>query len=634
VKAAELVDRLAASRPRAVELAEMVSFAALVDRPLLRQARVRFVPEADSGVEADLWLSALVQSRSTDGITFIPEVASVLRERLSANPQRRNDAWSITSGERHESMAPTLVLEEQINHLSIDDSDEAARKIDELLASVLAAMSSGGREGLASWAARAMASFPTKVRRRDSAKMLAAGASLRLGVDPRQTLGGEMPEWLRFVAPPHLPVETVGVQLAPGVLRVDATKSPAGQLMRLPATRPYLIDVTWVSNEGLPEARQLALRAGDVQHLQVEGTEVQLRTVAGDTYELRLGGTAQADVRHHIIDFSEVLNRAGVAYEPADGLPNIDSSFESGITLFVGPPDSGKTGTLASLCRKWTREGTACVYHFFESGTPRLEYWEFAERSLIAQLMTWYDAPSWAVTMQLPDFLQMIAPAGTGPIYIVMDNIDVVKKGPAVGGVLGPLMPLPPQFVIVASATKSEQLRVNTGIVRVIELEPTRRRSLPLPSMHSSARRYIEALAVTRAPLPLEDADRLRASVDLSTLDVDPWTVQRPHLGKPSVTIVNESARTAILEEITDDDRKRAHEQLLRAITTAAGVEPTWYAVRHAAWHALQAEVGETATPMLTSPGWLKQSIQMFGPDITADIIDEIRHATVRNHSA
>ena len=181
MNAADLVNALAASRPRAVELAEMVSFAALVDRPLLRQARLRFVPEADAGVEADLWLSALVRSRSTEGITFIPEVANVLRQRLAKNPQRRDDAWSVTSGERHKSLPPTLVLEEQINHLSIDDSDEAARKIDGLLASVLAAMSSGGRDGLASWAARALASFPTSVRKRSSAKMLAAMAQWMRG---------------------------------------------------------------------------------------------------------------------------------------------------------------------------------------------------------------------------------------------------------------------------------------------------------------------------------------------------------------------------------------------------------------------------------------------------------------------
>lgn len=585
-----------------------MSFAALVDRPLLRQARVRLVPGADAGAEADLWLSPLVKSRSSEGITFTPEVAAVLRARLAADPARKDEAWKLTQ-QVHEHLPPTLKLEETVNHLSIDRSEEAARRIDELLSSVLAAMASGGRDGLASWAARALASFPSSVRTRSTARMLAAGASLRLGVDPRKALGSEMPEWLRFIAPAQLPLETIAVQLAPGVLRVDASKNPSGQHLRLPATRPYLIDVSWLAEDGKEEGLQLALRAGDVQHVPVGAGEIQLRTVAGDLYELRLGGTAPADVRRHIIDFSEVLKAADDK--------NVDKlvrkrSFESGVTLIVGPPGTGKTNALASLCRRLLADGFACAHHFFESGTPPLEYREPAERSLIAQLMARYDAPPWAVTMRLPDFLRMIASkVGTGPVYIVLDNVDVVR-GHTVGDVLGPFMQLPPQFVIVASATRG-----GTSVMRTIELELHPQKVPPLPPAGSSPRRYLDALALARAPLPLPDADRLRARVDLSTLDVEPWTVRRPHLGEPSVTIASEFLREVIRTEVVDAEA--AHREL-EASTSVDDRERTWYGVRHGAWHRLRS--GDSWASY-TSPRLLQRAIELFGADVAADAVEE-----------
>jgi hypothetical protein len=623
LNANELVNAFAAARPRAAELAEVVSFAVLIDRPLLRQARMKFVPEADAGAEADLWLGPLVKSRSSEGVTFNPEVATVLRTRLAANAKRKDEAWELTKT-MHAHLPPTLTLEEKINHLSIDDSAAAAQEIDELLSSVLSAMAAGGRDGLASWAARALENFPTSVRKRSTAKMLAAGASLRLGTDPRQAFGKDIPEWLRFVAPAQLPVETIGVQLAPGMLRVDATKNPSGQLLRLPATRPYIIDVWWNASDGQEECRQIALRAGDTQDFAVGAGEVRLRTVAGDTFQLRLGGTAQSDVWHYIIDFSEVLERAERGNANAAG-----SILNEGapMTLITGNPGSGKTSTLAQIVRQASSSGAACAYHFFERGTPRLEYWEFAERSLIAQLMRRYAAPSWAVTMRLREFLDMIAPqVGTGPAYLVLDNVDVVQKSYTVSDVLGPLMALPPQFVIVTSATPSERLPVSWEAVRVVELPGSSEDAPSLPPPDSAARRYLQALAMARAPLPLPDAINLRESSDESNIDFQPWTAQRRHLNEPSIMISNDRYRLLILHSIEPGRERLVHSMLARAVGTEVA-EQSWYGIRHAAWHELYAGETQTATAILTAPEWLERAVRLFGAAITLDIIEEVRNA-------
>jgi len=604
VNAAELVQSVASSSPHAVALAEVVSFAVLVDRPLLRQARLRMVPDADAGAEADLWLGPLVKNRSSEGITFAPDVAAELRRRLAADATRSDEAWKITT-ELHAHLPPTLKLEETVNHLSIDESESAAAQIDQLFASVLAAMTSGGRDGLASWAARAMAAFPSSVRKRSTAQMVATGASLRLGGDPRATLGDELPEWLRFVAPAQLPVESIGVQLAPGVLRVDATPEPAGQLLRLPATRPYLIDVSWRAG-GREERRQLALRKGDTQQLDVAGGEVELRTIAGDTYRLRLGGTTPEDVRRYIIDFSDVLKKS----EPwTDRYLEQLMMNRKRITLLRGPQGSGKTRLLASLVQRLRERGMPCAYHFFESGTPRLEYWEFARRSLIAQLMTHYDAPSWAIGLRLREFMNMIVNAvGTGPVYIVLDNVDQMH-GPHDGDMEADIGNVPPQFIFIESTSAMDVLQ--TDLMRIVELNPFPVDPLPLPPAGVPGRRFLDALAVARAPLPLEDAERLRANVNLTTIELTPWVRHVSHDGVPSVALESQSLRTELL---STTDRVAAHGELIRAIMGVPPEEQTWYGIRHGL---------PVADSQLT--GMLRRSIELFGATITADILDESR---------
>lgn len=624
-----IAETLAAMRPEAVALAETVSFAVLVDRPLLRQARVQLVPEADAGTEADVWLSDLVKSRSRDGITFTPEAAAALRARLARDAGRTEEAWKLTMAV-HDHLPPTLKLEEKINRLSIDASEDAAREIDDLLSSVLAAMASGGRDGLASWAARALAAFPTSVRKRPAARMLAAGATLRLGGDPRATLDGAMPEWLRFVAPPNLPMANIGVQLANRLLRLDAGESPAGQLLRLPATAPYLIDVAWTLAGGKEDGHQIALRPGDVQHFDVGADEIRLRTVNGDVYGLRAGGTTPAEVRPYIIDFSEVLDRAGnrrVSYAQ-----QLAARTTPQITILTGPEGSGKTTTLAQVVRRLEAAEVACAYHFFERGTPRLEYWDFAQRSLIAQLMTRYDAPAWAITMTLFDFLRLIETrVGTGPVHLVLDNVDAVRDF-GLADFAGAPVNLPPQFMFLLSSEAVPE-QFDRSVIDILPLEASPKKAPPrLPDRGSSARRYLEALAVARAPLPLGDADRLRASVDLNTIDVEPWTQRRSHLGEPSITFTDAMLRADVVAQLNENTEREAHHQLASALFPKDEDEDeSWYGLYHGAWHRQQAGEIFSANRLLTSMRRLQNLIERFGAPIAADVLDEVRRATVRN---
>ena len=431
------------------------------------------------------------------------------------------------------------------------------------------------------------------------------------------------------MAPANLSMADVGVQLAHGLLRLDAGATPAGQILRLPATAPYLIDVSWTLGDGAEDGHQIALHPGDVQHVPVGADEIRLRTVNGDVYELRVGGTAPAEVREHIIDFSEVLDRAGD--RQMRFAQELAVRVAPPITVVTGPPGSGRTTTLAQTVRRIQAGGAPCAYHFFESGTPRLAYWDFAERSLIAQLMTRFDAPSWAITMQLYDFLSVIAEqAGSGPVYLVLDDLDAIRNRTP-DAFFESFCNVPAPFVFVVSMTELDRARFDPKQVEVALLKGRVREAPQLPERGSSSRRYLDALAVARAPLPLVEADHLRARVDLPVfLDSGPWTLTRSNAGELSITIADAFLRSVILEELTPETEARAHYELARAISRDHAGEESWYGLYHGVWHWLKAGQEDIAIQRLTSTERLQKLIERFGAAITADAIDEIRDATVR----
>jgi hypothetical protein len=63
-----------------------VSPAAYVEPQLLRRLRLRLLPSADVGAEADLWFGDLVDSRGVDSIVLDRDVASILRAELKHHP--------------------------------------------------------------------------------------------------------------------------------------------------------------------------------------------------------------------------------------------------------------------------------------------------------------------------------------------------------------------------------------------------------------------------------------------------------------------------------------------------------------------------------------------------------------------
>lgn len=503
------------ARPELIRLAEAVSLAVLIDPPLLRKARLALVPEADAGVEADLWLSPLVQNYGPDGIVLSPEIAEALRAGLAKDPERLRRAREITDS-LHQHLSPAVRLEEEIAWLSVSPDPRAADRIEELLRSVLAAMVGGERRGLAHWAARALPSLPSGVRIRaaETLRMLDAGARLRLGEGVKPADEKEkMPDWLPWVAPADLPRTPVRVRLFPDAVELDARPEATGNLLQLPETDPLLVELSW-DDEKKKERRQVVFRKGEVRRVEpVRAKNICVWTILGELYDLRESHQPPRGLRDDLIDFSQERSRyrpffgrravlaqieewiAGSAAEPERDLPiqrtgsrrtarvsRISTPFQArGLRslIVVGDAGTGKTALLSHMIdRLQERLGAPPPHHFFRRGEPRLEDLGSAERSLVAQIAAHFPALATAAArLPLADLLDQLSwrnlISSERPLILILDGLDQARRSRGTN----PLNLLFPQ-----------NLPAGTFLLASWEAEP-----LASPSAEWPARIYVRA---------------------------------------------------------------------------------------------------------------------------------------------
>jgi WD40 repeat protein len=487
-RAEERIRGFESRHPAAVRLAEAVSLAVLADPPLLRKARRDLVPGADPGTEADLWLSPLVQTRSPDGLVFAPDVAEALRARLAMEPDRLDRAWRITQA-MHRHLTPALRLEEEIAWLAVSPDPQAAARIEELLRSALAALTAGERRGLVYWVARALPKLPSRVRVSEAARMLEAGARLRLRGDARSLKGEEgLPDWLSAVAPADLPRLPVAVRLFEGAVEIDARPSAEGQTLLLPETDPLLVELSWDAPGGGRQSRQATLRKGEVQKIAVPVQDVRLRTVLGEVYDLRKAGTAPRGLQDWILDFSEERARHRPFFGRIEEQEQIQSALRAAslellpgagrLILVTGELGAGKSALLAHVIDRLKEQDLEPPHHFFRRGRARLEDVAVAEKSLIAQIARRFpEVALKARHLRLPALLEELLDRKllgheTQPLILVLDAVDEAEANEGQrDNALLEILPaeLPDHVVVLASAQAGgeEGLRLPGPILHV-----------------------------------------------------------------------------------------------------------------------------------------------------------------------
>ena len=408
------IDALRKRNPDALRLARAVSFAVIVDRALLRAARIELVRGADAGAEADLWFSNLVRSRTADGIVLDSEVAEELRRGMSA--EEVEAAWRVTSREHEPWLAPSLKFEEEIAYLSVSEEPGSREEMAKRVQSVVRAMLRGDRPGLAQWASRALSMFPSAVRDLPETKMLDAGTRMRLGQGV--AAGESLPEWMPLVVP-SMGRTTVQVEFHERELRLTAG-AKGGQILRAPDTNPVVVDVSWKEGR-VTKTRQALLRQREQVRVPVGNDSVTIRTITGEAFAVSESAQAAATLAAEVIDFSEEIAR----YPRPENRPEIDSLMSmSGLVMISGGPGAGKTTVLCEIIRRLAPEPV--FVHFFDPGDYERGRFYSAMRSIAAQLAMRYHLEESVVGLPVGDVLARLrlSPRCPERLFIALDDID------------------------------------------------------------------------------------------------------------------------------------------------------------------------------------------------------------------
>ena len=153
------LNRIESTRPDAISLAMLASLARHVEPELLRALRLRCAthfqgderPRVDT--EAAVWFGPFVETRGPDGITFYPEYAELLRQRLRKTPELFELAHAVID-ECHLSIAPVVRWEEELVYAALAHGMPETQRRGALERAAwrgLKAISGGQRPGLEEW---------------------------------------------------------------------------------------------------------------------------------------------------------------------------------------------------------------------------------------------------------------------------------------------------------------------------------------------------------------------------------------------------------------------------------------------------------------------------------------------------
>lgn len=271
-----------------VELARWVCLATRIDPALIRRARLTLTRAADAGVESDLWFGPLVQTAGARHILFYPEVADLLRRQLAQNRQDLTRAWRVTKT-THRGMPELVRLEERLTWLALKGSPRLERMLDTLLRPLIKAMLTGQREGLGRWALNVLPHMPEAVRGSKSARLLRLVSESQLygGWANLLTTAGEGPTDEEAALLLHgLERTSAGLRLIGDSLEVSEPPEDYSRIIKVPATNPRVLEVTWTGGGGTPEQLRLTWKKGESAHANHVSLPATVNTLAGDSHRL------------------------------------------------------------------------------------------------------------------------------------------------------------------------------------------------------------------------------------------------------------------------------------------------------------------------------------------------------------
>ena len=283
--AEEAILSLAKRSPAALELAEAISLATRVEPEFMRSCRLAMLPQSHAAIEADVWFSAIMASRTTSYAVLQADASTLLRKRLGEKKDRCAQAAKVLAIS-HQGSPPALRQEEEITWRAImnPDDPEVVRLLEEVAAGLR-----DGKRSLARWAARALPRFPEAVRSLPSAwrvsleaSKLLGGHTILTGAPPKQGLRGILSN-----TPDLSPKTPLSLRLFPGNLELCEPPASGAQTIEVPRANPVVVQISWTA-DAREESQLVSMPLGSRQAVHGIGTgQIEVLTSALDAWLLK-----------------------------------------------------------------------------------------------------------------------------------------------------------------------------------------------------------------------------------------------------------------------------------------------------------------------------------------------------------
>ncbi len=240
--------------PDVVRLARYLSLASRIPRALLRRARLEFFPESDAGLEAELWFSSIVQTRSPDSILLFPEVAKELQKQLLESGEL-HAAWKML--ESFHPFRPKLPrLQEQLTWLSLKNDAASSQQLDNTLAAIIKSIVEQGRDGLSQWALAALKRTSLEEKSERAAVLRAVSEEMAVGTTRSNGAEGSrsIHETARAIIATNSSTVDVGLFQIANQLRISEPPEVGAEILQIArqATRRIFVndkEISWNANE-------------------------------------------------------------------------------------------------------------------------------------------------------------------------------------------------------------------------------------------------------------------------------------------------------------------------------------------------------------------------------------------------
>lgn len=282
-----LIATLAKEQPQVIRLAESLCLTARVEPELLRAARLALRPCVDAYVEADLWFSELIETRTTDWLVFQPQAAQVLAQRIK--DRALADQFRLLILRAHQNAPETIRLEEDILWCAYCEDEGDSHHIEQSFRGVIGRFQDDPihNVGYLRWFAGACRRFPVSVRKTPAFNRLSLVSSINLGgqfISEINLSGDETLDDFIDVLPENYPTLPVFIKYGSRSLEVQMVQGRGFKPVEVPRTDPVILIVCTDHHKDIIVS--IRRNAKKSQRVPIAIGLIKLVSISGRVYEL------------------------------------------------------------------------------------------------------------------------------------------------------------------------------------------------------------------------------------------------------------------------------------------------------------------------------------------------------------